>query len=44
METSLTVILNDTISCTSSFLFPVIGVSSDHQIVTECLLFEKVKK
>ena len=44
METSLTVILNDTISCTSSFLFLVIGVSSDHQIVTECLLFEKVKK
>ena len=38
METSLTFILNDTISYTSSFLLPVVRVSSDHQIVTECLL------
>ena len=38
METSLTFILNDTISYTSSFLLPVVRVSADHQIVTECLL------
>ena len=44
METSLTSILKDTISCTSSFLLPVIRVLSDHQIVTECLLKNKVVK
>ena len=44
METSLTFILKDTISCTSSFLLPVIRVLSDHQIVTECLLKNKVPK
>ena len=43
METSLTFILNDTISCTSLFLLPVIRVSSDHQVVTKCLLFKKVE-
>ena len=43
METSLTFILNDTISCISLFLLPVIRVSSDHQVVTKCLLFKKSK-
>ena len=43
METSLTFILNDTISCISLFLLPVIRVSSDHQVVTKCLLFKKLK-
>ena len=47
METSLTSILKDTINCTSSlssFLLPVIRVLSDHQLVTECLLKNKVAK
>ena len=43
MEISLTFSIKDTISCTSLFLLPVIRVSSDHQVVTKCLLFKKVE-
>ena len=43
METRLKFSIKDTISCTSLFLLPVIRVSSDHQVVTKCLLFKKSK-